>query len=81
MRGAVWVGSVEIFAHTEAAAIPCEVFHGGRWSLRQRPRMVSPTAELIERIWQQAPPGREAACVNELLRAMRELLTPRPKNK
>jgi hypothetical protein len=41
-------------------------------------RMLSiPVPEIIERIWRDAPPGREATAVNELLRSPRELLIPR----
>jgi hypothetical protein len=32
---------------------------------------------IIEEVWQQAPPGREAACQNELMRVIHALLTPR----
>jgi hypothetical protein len=37
----------------------------------------TPALEIVERAWRDAPPAREAAAVNELLRALRELLTPR----
>jgi hypothetical protein len=40
-------------------------------------RMLSiPVPEIIERIWRDAPPGREATALNELLRSLRELLIP-----
>jgi hypothetical protein len=40
------------------------------------PRLI-PVAEVTEAAWRDAPPGREATAVNELLRSLRELLIPR----
>jgi hypothetical protein len=36
-----------------------------------------PVPESVERAWRDAPPGREAACQNEILRELRRLLQPR----
>lgn len=33
--------------------------------------------EIVERAWRDAPSGREAVCVNEALRALRDLLQAR----
>ena len=43
-------------------------------------RLSIPVPEIIERAWRDAPPGREATAVNELLRSLRELLIPRERN-
>src|SRR6266568_1873789 len=41
-----------------------------------------PAPEIVERAWRDAPPGREAACQNEILRELRRLLQPRvPKDR
>jgi hypothetical protein len=37
-----------------------------------------PHPALLEDVWQSAPPGREACALNELLRALRALIEPRP---
>ena len=36
--------------------------------------MPIPVPEIVERAWRDAPPGREAACQNEILREFRRLL-------
>jgi hypothetical protein len=40
--------------------------------------MASSMPELLERVWTDAMPGREGACMNEMLRELQRLLTPRP---